>query len=123
MTKNKGGRPTKMTPETMQKLEEAFTKGCTDTEACVYADISIRTLYDYCEKHEEFSHRKELLKDQPTMKAKFIIDDSLEEKSLSTAHRVIDRKEGQKIKQEISGPDGSAIKVSNITFNPVDQND
>jgi len=101
MAKNKGGRPTKMTPECIGKLEHAFTKGCTDTEACCFADIGMSTLYDYCEKYPEFSDRKEILKDQPVMKAKFIVSDSLQEESLSTAHKVIDRKEGRKL--QLSG--------------------
>ena len=116
MTKNKGGRPTKMTPETVQKLEDAFIKGCTDTEACCYAEVSIRTLYDYCEKYPEFSHRKELLKDDPTMKAKFIIYDELVSKNVNQANRVIDRKEGTKIKNEITGKDGNPIETTS-TFN------
>jgi hypothetical protein len=33
MNNFKFGRPTVMTPETVQKLEEAFSFGCTDEEA------------------------------------------------------------------------------------------
>ena len=101
-------RPTKMTPEVLRKLETAFTKGCTDTEACCYADIGVRTLYDYCEKHEAFSHRKEKLKDMPLMKARFIINDSLDEQSLATANKVIDREVGKKI--QITGANGGALE-------------
>ena len=56
-------RPRKITKETVQKLEEGFLMGLSDREACIYADIAVSTLYDYCKKHKEFSERKELLKD------------------------------------------------------------
>tara|TARA_R110002012_G_C11439372_1_gene590409 strand:+ start:162 stop:518 length:357 start_codon:yes stop_codon:yes gene_type:complete len=97
-----GGRPTKMTAETIQKLETAFIAGCTDLEACCYADVSKSTLYDYCQNNPEFSERKETLKNQPLMQARFIIREALVDGDLNTANRVIDRKEGQKIKQDIT---------------------
>lgn len=50
MAKTKRGRPTKMTQGTVKKLEEAFLRGLSDEEACLYADISKPTLYDYCDK-------------------------------------------------------------------------
>lgn len=58
-----GGRPTKMTEATLQKLEYAFSLGCPDKEACLYAGISPTTLYNYQEDHPEFVERKEQLKD------------------------------------------------------------
>ena len=94
------GRPLKMTPEVIQKLEVAFVAGCTDLEACCYADISKSSLYNYCDAHPEFMERKETLKNQPIMQARFIIQEALTTGDLNTANRVVDRKEGQKIKQE-----------------------
>lgn len=100
MAKNKGGQPTKMTPETIRLLQDAFVWGCTDSEACGYANISESTLYKYASEHPEFSELKARLKDMPTMKSKRIISQALDEGDLNTANRVIDRKEGQKIVQE-----------------------
>lgn len=94
------GAPTKMTPECLRLLREAFTWGCTDVEACCYADIAPSTLYLYCEKNPEFLELKNKLKEMPMMKARRIINGALDEQDLNTANRVIDRKEGQKIKQE-----------------------
>lgn len=96
------GRPSVMTDEVIRKLEEAFTWGCTDAEACCYAGIGMSTLYDYCQKNDAFSDRKETLKNMPVMKARRIIDTALSDNDLPTANRVIDRKEGQKIKQDIT---------------------
>lgn len=65
-----GGRPTKMTPDTIKKLEEAFALGCTDLEACLYADISSVTLYAYEKKDPEFLNRKTKLKETPVLLAR-----------------------------------------------------
>ena len=108
------GRPTKMTDETVGLLLQAFAWGCTDAEACTYAGINKSTLYAYCQENPEFSDRKETLKNMPTMKAKRIIDSALDEGDVTTAHKVIDRKEGTKVKQELSGPDGSPIETNQL---------
>jgi len=100
MAKSNAGRKTVMTPEVIRKLEEAFLIGATDGEACVNAGIGMSTLYDYCSANPSFSDKKETLKNQPTLKAKKIIDIALDDNDLNTAHKVIDRKEGQKITQE-----------------------
>lgn len=63
-------RPTVMTPEVIAKLEEAFAWGCTDIEACLWADIATPTLYLYQEKHPEFIERKASLKETPVLLAR-----------------------------------------------------
>ena len=92
-----GGRPTKMTPATVQKLEQAFLMGCTDIEACLYADISRATLHNYTTANPEFLDRKEILKQNPVMLARGVIIDALIDKDINTANKVIDRKEGSKV--------------------------
>jgi len=88
-----------MTPEVIAKLEDAFSWGCTDLEACCFANISKDALYDYCNKNPKFSERKEVLKNHPVMKARRVVVAALEDDDINTAHKVIDRKEGQKITQ------------------------
>jgi hypothetical protein len=75
--KNKGGRPTVMTDETVKKLEEGFTMEFTDLEACLYANISKQSLYDYCKINPEYTDRKETLKNHPKILAKSNIYRSL----------------------------------------------
>ena len=123
MTKSNAGRPTVMTDEVIRKLEAAFLVGATDLEACVAGDISKTSLYKYCEENPEFAERKETLKNQPTLKAKVIVSKALDDDDLNTAHRVIDRKEGQKIKQEVSGPNGGPIEHTTFNFIPVGSKD
>lgn len=74
--------------------------GCTDLEACLAADISPRTLYNYQDANEEFVQRKETLKQNPTYLAKGIQFKELQEGNSSTAQKVIDRKEGKKLTLE-----------------------
>jgi hypothetical protein len=64
------GRPTKMTPETIKKLEEAWAFGCSDLEACFYADITSQTLTTYQNANPEFLDRKERLKQRPVLIAR-----------------------------------------------------
>lgn len=122
MAKHPGGRPTKMTPEVINKLEEAFEWGCTDREACLHAGISPATLYNYCAENEKFLERKELLKESPLIKARRVVVNSLEENNEKTAQWVIEKKEGKAKQQtELSGPDGEAIKTDNkITIEFID---
>ena len=123
MAKSNAGRPTVMTEDVIRLLEAAFLVGATDLEACVHADISKTALYEYCQKNDEFAERKETLKNQPTLKAKLIINTALDDADLNTAHRVIDRKEGSKVKQEITGEGGGALQVATFNFVPVGPND
>lgn len=64
------GRWTVVTEEVLQKLDHAFMIGCTDTEACLFANISPRTLYYYQDKHPDFAERKEMLRKTLNAKAK-----------------------------------------------------
>jgi hypothetical protein len=89
--KNKTGRPTKMTEATVNKLEEAFAWGCTDAEACLYADISKQCLYNYQDKHPEFVDRKALLKKNPVLKARKSVVGNLEDDS-NLALKYLERK-------------------------------
>lgn len=105
-SKNVGGRPTVMTPETIQILEEAFGWGCTDYEACVHANISTTALYRYCENNKAFAERKEQLKKTPEIAAKKLLAGKASE-STGTARWLLERKQrdefGASAKMEISG--------------------
>lgn len=57
-------RPTKRTPEVLNKLQEAFLYNCTEAEACAYAWIDQSTFIDWKKKDEKFSKRVERAKQQ-----------------------------------------------------------
>lgn len=85
------GRPTKMTPETVKKLEEAFAIGASDGEACFYADISKETLYTYQDKTPGFLDRKNALKERPVLLARQTVVKALESDSI-LALKYLERK-------------------------------
>ena len=86
------GRPTKMTPEVVTKLEQAFSMGCTDEEACLFADISRMSLQRYQEAHPSFRDRKALLKQKLVLKARSVIAEALNRKDENTAKWYLVRK-------------------------------
>lgn len=100
-------RPTKMTNEVIGKLEQAFAFGCSDLEACRFADINPDTLYDYCKKNPEFSERKAQLKLDPVLKAKKTLFESLND--VKVAQWFLERK----CRDEFN------IKVENTTENNI----
>ena len=115
-------RPTVLTDEIVAKLESAFLLGCTDNEACLYAEIDRSTLYRYQEKHPEFSDRKEVLKSNPYMLSRGVLIDALRDGDVATAHKMIDRKEGSKVALDHSSSDGS-MKPTMIQLMPVTPDD
>ena len=78
------GRPSKLTPEILETLREAFTFGCSDREALLYVQdkhdlyIAESTLYDYQNREPEFLEQKRRLKERPTMKARSEVVKGLE---------------------------------------------
>lgn len=69
MTENKVGRPTVMTKEVLQKLEQAWNIGATDRIACASAGIGEATLYNYLADHPEYVEIKEHCKSQIAIQA------------------------------------------------------
>lgn len=90
--KSNAGRPTVMTADVLAKLEAAFSWGCTDNEACIWANINPSSLYDYQLAHPEFTKRKELLKDTPNLKARQVINMALQQKDKQAAQWWLERK-------------------------------
>ena len=105
-------RPTKMTPDILNKLEYAFSIGCSDLEACLHANIGKSTLYDYQNAHPEFSERKALLKDKLILQSRNIIASKLKEKDIDTAKWYLERKKKSEFSTRIEGEKESTnIKI------------
>ena len=111
MAKGDGaGRPTKMTENTVNKLEEAFALGCTDAEACLYADISKECLYQYQDKFPSFVDRKEQLKQRPVLLARSELIKGLKgnpELALKYLERKL--KSEFSLRTELTGADGKDL--------------
>lgn len=109
---DKVGRPTVMTETMIGKLEMLFAKGLTDREACLIADISPSTLYDYCNENPEFAERKETLKQHPTAKARLNLTEAIEKGDADLSKWWLERKAKDEFstKQTIDGD----IKVTRL---------
>lgn len=117
--KHAGGRPTDMTPDTINKLEQVFAIGGTDKEACSYADISHQTLYNYQEKYPEFVERKEMLKEKPFIKARQTVVKALD--NPHDAQWYLERKKKQEfsVRSELTGANGTELSnLTQIVINP-----
>jgi len=110
------GRPTVMTPEVLDKLREAFLMGCTDVEACLYANIGTTPLYEYQKENPEFTKQKEQWKENPTLLARKTVFENLTDKQ--NAQWYLERKKKKEFSQrnELTGGDGESLKIS---FDPV----
>lgn len=109
------GRPTKITPEVIRKLEDCFRNAFTDEMACLYVDISTETLYAYCRKNQKFSERKELLKQSPNLTAQETLVGTVKTESGArwwAEHRMADFRPTSKV--EHSGK----IGLENVTVDP-----
>jgi len=111
MKKSNAGRPTIMTDLTLKKLNEAFAFGCTDEEACYYAEISKQTLYNYQKDHPEFVDQKEALKQRPILLARQEVIKGLEGNP-ELALKFLERKKKDEfsLRSEFTGKDGEDIK-------------
>lgn len=105
------GRPTKLTPETIDKLRTAFLMGCSDIEACLYANISKTALYNYQQKNPEFVDQKQQWKEQLVLKARTVIANALNNKDEDTAKWYLERKCKKEFstRQELTGEDGESL--------------
>lgn len=78
MAINKDGKFTKLTEETIKKLEEAFAMDCSITEACLYANIRTQTYYNWIEKNANLKERFDELRESPFLKARQTIIKNLD---------------------------------------------
>jgi len=70
MAKGKRGRPSKLIPENVKKLEEAFAFDSTIEEACYYAGISMKTYHNWVNENPELLHRFKELRNRPVLLAR-----------------------------------------------------
>lgn len=133
-TVNKGGRPKGSTKEKINRskagrkavinehklslLRDAFLLGCTDTEACLKADISPATLYRYQEKNPDYESKKAQWKEQPFLIARQTINKGLEtDPKLALAYMERKKKEEFSLKSEMdltSG--GEPVKITGFNY-------
>lgn len=116
------GRPTVMTPEVIQKLEEVFEIGGTDTEACLIAGIGKTAFYNFCQDNPEFVERKEELKQMPKYKARYNINKAIKDGDKSISQWYLERKGKDEFAQRVeqTGKDGKDLIPDKETKDRVD---
>jgi hypothetical protein len=87
------GRPTKMTKETLAKLESAYMADATHLEAAIYADIDESTLHRYRKENPEFSKRIETLRNMTKLKAKMNISKSIDKENVNDSKWFLERRD------------------------------
>lgn|SRR3990167_3500715 len=86
LSKNEGGAPTKMTDDTVTKLESILKIGGTIEEACSYALISRETYYRWLKEDNGFMTKMDSAKHYSDIIAKNIVVDSMhKDRNLDTA--------------------------------------
>src|SRR5689334_711646 len=114
MAKNKVGRPPKLTPETVTKLEQAFALDATVEEACFFADISRKTYYEWIKDDPDLGDRLEALRNRPVLTARATIIGALNKPFYALEYLKRKRRDEFAERQEFTGKDGKPV-VENIT--------
>lgn len=108
--KKRGPKP-KITKATIDKLETVFALDGTDQEACLHANISPATLYNYQKSNPEFLERKGLLKHKSILAARISVVNGLKtDANLALKYLEKKRKDEFASRQEHVGKDGDAIE-------------
>lgn len=71
------GRPPVWGEDVVKKLEDAFSIGCTISEACLYAEISREMFYTYAPKGSELHDRFIAMRDKPILLARQTVVNNL----------------------------------------------
>lgn len=94
LTKNKGGRPTKLTDDTVKKLESIFKVGGTIEEATSYAGITRQSYYNYVENDDAFLTKMEAAQHFADVVAKNVVVDAIvKDKDISTARWWLEKRQ------------------------------
>jgi hypothetical protein len=106
------GRPTIMNDLTIAKLKEGFAQGFSVRNACIWADISQDTYFNYCKKNPNFSEQCKTLQQKPLIKSILVINIALEVGDVSTAKWYAERKAKDEfsLRNELTGENGEPIK-------------
>lgn len=109
MAVNEEGKYTKLTPETVNKLEEIFALDGTIEEACLFADISRQTYYNWIKDNKEMEERFDILRQTPFLKARRTIEKSLDNPQYAFEYMKRKKKNEFSERLENTGADGKDL--------------
>lgn len=111
--RNQVGRPRAIGEEELRKLEEAFKLGCTNREACFYANVKESTFYDYLKEYPEYSEKIDIWKSYEKIKARMVVHKALDKGDKEMAKWYLERKAKDEFstKQEFDGTVNNRVEI------------
>ena len=97
------GRPTVMTEEVIEKIEEELKNGATLAQASFLAGISLKTIYNYFGNNPDFKDRCDLLQGLVAYRARVNLKNKIESGDIDSSKYWLDRKDKEfKAKTDIT---------------------
>ena len=112
MATNSQGKFTNLAEKSVKKLDEAFMMDCTVEEACLFADISKQTFYNWVNDNPKMKERFDALRHQPFLKARRTIMDSLESPQYAFEYMKRKKKDEFSERAELTGKEGKDLNPS-----------
>ena len=113
------GRKQVVDDSVLQKLQTAFSLGCSDEEASSFAEIAVSTLYNYQKKNPDFLEWKQQLKEKPILKARNTVVKNLDDPKIALEYLKAKKKDEFGQRMEITGTDGTPLTPPVINILPV----
>lgn len=105
-----GRKVTKLSPEVVQKLKQAFAIGATVKQACYYAEISERTYYNWVEKNPVLLQEFDAMRERLPLAAKTNIATAIEStKDIGLSKWLVERTEGETYGETVKVQHSGAI--------------
>ena len=112
-TKNAVGRPRAIGEKELRLLKEAFFMGCTNREACLYADVAESTFYDFLKEYPEYSEKIDIWKNYEKIKARMVVHNALNKGDRDMAKWYLERKAKDEFstKQEVDATVNNRVVI------------
>lgn len=107
------GRPRAIGEKELRLLKEAFLMGCTNREACLYADVAESTFYDFLKDYPEYSEKIDIWKNYEKIKARMVVHKALDKGDREMAKWYLERKAKDEFstKQEVDATVNNKVVI------------
>lgn len=72
-------KPDTLSEDCLRRLEDAFSLGCSDAEACCFAGVTLQVFQEHLKSDPTFKDRREILKQRPQLLARQTVFKALKE--------------------------------------------
>lgn len=89
--------------------------GCTNREACLYADVAESTFYDFLKEYPEYSEKIDIWKNYEKIKARMVVHKALDKGDRDMAKWYLERKAKDEFstKQEVDATVKDRVVIVN----------